>query len=83
MVVWIDCLAAKDGINFLPDPDEPMWGRREVVPDHPVEPVQMIARHGGEHVVLDMVVHLPIKKAEHRVERERAAAEAKIIHVVL
>jgi hypothetical protein len=30
--------------------------------DHPVEPVQMIARHGGEHVVLDVVVHLPVKK---------------------
>ncbi len=59
------------------------WVSAEIVADQPMEPIQIVARHGSEHVVLDMVIHLPVKKTEHRVEGECAAAQAEIIHVVL
>ena len=51
--------------------------------DQAMEPIQIIARHGSEHVVLDVVIHLPVKKAKHRVEGECAAAQAEIIHIIL
>ena len=48
-----------------------------------VEAFQMITRHRRIHMMLRVVIHLPVKKTEHRVEYNRAAAQSKIRHIVL
>ena len=51
--------------------------------DQFVEFSEVIARNGCVHVVFDMVVHLPVKEADDRMNGEGAAAEAEVINIVL
>lgn len=44
---------------------------------------EAVARHGGIHMMLGVIIHIPVKKAEKRVKDDRAAAEAEISHLVL
>jgi drug/metabolite transporter superfamily protein YnfA len=39
---------------------------------------QVVARHGGVHVVFGVVVHLPIEEADERVQVDRAGTQAEI-----
>ena len=35
-----------------------------------------------EHVVFDVIVHVPVKKAEHRIHHHRAAVPAMVEHIL-
>ena len=51
--------------------------------DHFVKFAEIVAWHGGIHVVLNVVVHLPIEESKDWIEREGAATEAEITDIVL
>ncbi len=53
------------------------------MPDESMETRKIVAWNGGIHVMLRVEVHLPVKETHNRAERKRAAAEAKVRHVVL
>ena len=44
---------------------------------------KVVAWNRRVHVMLGVVVHVPVEKLNHRVDRERPAAEPEIRHVVL
>ena len=83
MVGRVRLLFFQNGIDLAPDTDEPIGRGREFMADHFVKLAEIVAGHRGIHVVLDVVVHLPIEKSNHRVECECAAAEAEIADIVL
>lgn len=83
LVGRIRFLFFQNGIDLAPDTDEPVGRGREFMADHFVKLAEIVAGHGGIHVVLDVVVHLPIEKPNHRVECEGAAAEAEVADIVL
>ena len=55
----------------------------QVVFDEPVQATESVTWHCSIHMVFDMVVHMPVEKLDNWVEVDRAAAEAKVRHVVL
>ena len=73
----------QNGVDLAPNANKAIGRWREVMLDHFVKFAEIVAGHGGIHVVLDVVVHLPIEKPNHRVECEGAAAEAEIADIVL
>lgn len=46
-----------------------------------MQPGQRVVRHHREHVVLDMVVHIPVQPAHHRVHINGAAVQPVVKHV--
>ena len=56
--------------------------RRQVVLDHLMQPGQRVIRHHREHVVLDVVVHVPVDEAADRVHEHGAAVEPVVGDVV-
>jgi len=50
----------------VPDGNQTMRAGLEVVPDHCMEPSEIVTGHGGIHVMFGVVIHLPIEKAHRR-----------------
>jgi len=80
-VIWVCLLPAVDLEHLFPGAPQPMMRRRQVVFDGLSQTRQVEERHGGEHVVLDVILHVPIEKRRQPRAGERAAAEAVIGHV--
>jgi len=80
LVVGIDFLDFLDGGDLLPCGDETMRTGREIVFDEPVKPTELVAGNSREHVVFDMVIHMPVEELHEGVDRESPAAEAEIGH---
>jgi len=83
LISRVRLLFFQNGVDLAPDADKASGRGRELVLDHFMKFAEVVAGHGGIHVVLDVVVHLPIEKPNHRVEREGAATEAEVADIVL
>ena len=83
LIVGIGFLDFLDGVDFLPGGNNAVRRRREVVFDRAVEPAEAIAGDGGEHVMLDVIIHVPVDELHKGIERESAATETEVGHVVL
>ena len=44
---------------------------------------EIIERHHGEHVVLDMIVHVGIEKTEHRIHDDGAGIQAMVKDILV
>ena len=80
-VAGIAALAPQDGEHVRPRPPQAARGGRQVGGDGPPQLAQVVERHAGVHVVLDVVVHVPVEEAGHRSQQDRAAAPAEVRHV--
>ena len=58
-------------------------GLGAVVPDGGVKLRQSVIGHHREHVMFDVVVHVPIKEARHRVHHHGPAVQAVVEHVLV
>lgn len=67
--------------DLFPHRNQPVGRGREVVSDGLMQRGQVVAGHGGVHVVLDMEIHVPIPTPHDRVVQiETAADESEVVH---
>ena len=57
-------------------------GGRQVRLDLLVQRGEVVIRHGREHVVLDVVIHVQVEKAEHRVDVHGSGVQPVVEHVL-
>ena len=69
--------------NLPPGGHQPSGARRQVRLDETMEFAQFVARDGGVHMVFSVVIHLPIKEPDNRVQGKSPAGAAEIRDVVL
>jgi hypothetical protein len=83
LIIGIGLLNFLDGTGRLPRCDEALRAGREIVFDPTVQLAEFITGDRSEHVVFDVVVHVPVEELHHGINRECAAAKAKIGHIIL
>ena len=67
--------------NLLPNRNESVRCWWQVVLDGLVQRGEVVARHGGVHVVLDMKVHVPIPTPHNRVVQiETSGTQSEVVH---
>ena len=79
----VDLLLSQDFGDLLPDGDNSMGTRRQIMFDRLVQAAEMVAGHRGVHMVLGMKIHMPIEEADQRIKRERPAAKTEIGDLIL
>ena len=83
LIRGINVLLGLDVGNLSPSGIEAMGSGGEVGFNERVQFFQIIARHGGKHVVLDVKIHVPVEELDKAIEREGTAAEAEIADLIL
>ena len=56
---------------------------RHIVPDRLIQLFEIITWNTRIHVMLRVPIHMPIEKLEHRVQRDRPHAFAKVSYILL
>jgi hypothetical protein len=83
LIVGQNFLDSQDRSNLPPGSVETVRCGRKLVLDCTVQRHKVIARHGGIHVMLSVVVHVPVHEFHEWVDCERAAAKPKIRYIIL
>ena len=69
--------------DLFPSGVEAMWRGRQILANQRMQLRQPIAGNGSIHVMFCVVMHVPVEKAEQRIQGDGATAEAKVRHIIL
>ena len=83
LIIWIFLLSALDLRDVSPRFVKTIRAPGQIVFDSTVQLTQAIARYGGIHMVLDVVVHMVVKEARQRAEDDGARTQAEIRYIIL
>ena len=79
---WVLRLADQGGDDLAVRLDQPVIRRRAVGLHQLVQLAQGMIGHHGEHVVFDVVAHVPVKIPIDGVQVDRAGVQAVIQHIL-
>ena len=82
MIAGILNLPENGGHDFTPGGEKARIGRRTIVFHRGMQLRQRVIRHQGEHMVLDVVVHVPVQIPVDPAHVHRAAVEPVIEHIL-
>src|SRR5579859_2706948 len=83
LIFGVELLLLQDGQDLFPGVEQADRGGRQVRLDGGMELTQPVAGDRGVHMVLDVVVHVPVQKADNGIDDEGAGAQAKVGDIIL
>ena len=82
LILRLTLLPCHNFFNMSPGLPKTVRAIRHLVTDSLMQRAQTVARHGRIHMVFGVIIHMPVKKLDKRVEIDGPTTQPEIRHVV-